>query len=254
MNDAQPILEARGLAKRFGAVVAAEDINIAVPRGQRLSLIGANGAGKTTFMNMVTGYLKPDAGAILLSGAEITRLNPRQITRLGVCRSFQIPQLCESMTALENVVVAIGAAGGHFPLLRPAEAEEVTEAAHEILRRFALDAQAHRVVSELPGGVRKLIDIAMAMARHPKVLLLDEPTSGVSVQEKFPLIETVMEALSGEDATVIFVEHDMEIVTRYSDRVIAFASGQVIADDTPEEALLDPAVQTHVTGQRKAGG
>jgi len=125
--------------------------------------------------------------------------------------------------------------------------------AHAMLRRFDLDAYAHRPVAELPGGVRKLIDIAMAMVRRPKVLLLDEPTSGVSVDEKFPLIETVMEALADASVTVIFVEHDMDIVTRYSDRVLAFAQGRVIADDAPDEVLSDEAVQTYVTGTRREG-
>lgn len=252
MSNTQSILKVRDLEKRFGGVVAAEEINISVTQGQRLSLIGANGAGKTTFMNIVTGYLKPDAGQILLDDDDITRLKPRQITQRGVTRSFQIPQLCEPMTVLENVMVAIGAAGQRFSFLRPAHESVTTDAAHEILGRFALDAYAHRTVSELPGGVRKLIDIAMAMARRPKLLLLDEPTSGVSVDEKFPLIQTVMDALSTEDATVIFVEHDMEIVSRYSDRVLAFASGRVIADGAPGEVLSDSAVQTYVTGMPRA--
>jgi branched-chain amino acid transport system ATP-binding protein len=149
-------------------------------------------------------------------------------------------------------MVAIGASGQRFSLLRPAREEETLTRGHEVLKRFALDDYAHRTVSELPGGVRKLLDIAMAMVRRPKVLLLDEPTSGVSVDEKFPLMETVMEALSQEEVTVIFVEHDMDIVTRYSNRVLAFYQGQVIADDDPDEVLSDEAVQKYVTGSRKA--
>ena len=246
-----PILEARKIEKRFGAVRAADDVNISVPKGQNLALIGANGAGKTTFMNIVTGYMKPDSGAVLLDGQDVTRLNPRQITRKGVSRSFQIPQLYEPMTARDNLLVAIGASGRSFSWLRPARDAALLEEADAVLAKFGLEAYAARPVSELPGGVRKLLDIAMALVRKPKVLLLDEPTSGVSVEEKFPLMDTVMAALSTEDVTVIFVEHDMDIVTRYAARVLAFYQGRVIADDDPSEVLSDEAVQRYVTGTLK---
>lgn len=245
----EAILEARGLMKSFGAVVAAKDIDVSVGPGARLSLIGSNGAGKTTFVNMVTGYLKPDAGQVLLDGKEITGLAPRLITRAGVCRSFQIPQLCETMTALDNVIVSLEVAKREgISFFRPAHAPHAVERAHEMLARFGLDEYADRPVNELPGGVRKLIDIAMALATHPRVLLLDEPTSGVATEEKFPIMDRVMAALEGEQAAAIFVEHDMDIVTRYADRVLAFYSGEIIADDRPDEVLADPAVQQYVTG------
>jgi branched-chain amino acid transport system ATP-binding protein len=248
----EAVLEARGLGKTFGAVVAAKDISVSVGPAARLSLIGANGAGKTTFVNMVTGYLRPDSGEVLLDGNKITGLPPRRITRLGVCRSFQIPQLCEPMTPLDNVLVAIEIAThrrhGLADFFRPAHAPGAVERAHDLLDRFSLDAYAEQPVNELPGGVRKLIDIAMALAMRPRVLLLDEPTSGVSSEEKFPLMDRVMAALEGEDAAAIFVEHDMDIVTRYSDRVLAFYSGEIIADDPPDQVLSDPMVQKYVTG------
>lgn len=242
-----PVLETRGLEKRFGAVTAADDVSVAVARGERLSVIGANGAGKTTFMNMVTGYLRPDRGAIVLGGRDVTRLSPRRIAQRGVCRSFQIPQLVEPMTALENAMVAIGASGRRFATLRPAHDGRSEREAMALLARFGLAEDAERPVSELPGGVRKLLDIAMAIVRAPEVLLLDEPTSGVAAEEKFPLMDTVTAALD-EGVTVIFVEHDMEIVTRYSDRVVAFYQGRVIADGSSAEVLSDAEVQRHVTG------
>lgn len=245
------VLEAKGLMKSFGAVVAAKDINVAVAPAARLSLIGANGAGKTTFVNIVTGYMKPDAGVVLLDGEDITGLAPRRITRAGVCRSFQIPQLCEPMTPTENILVATEIADGGAPnFFRPARRRDTEARAAEVLERFGLSDYADRPVSELPGGVRKLIDIAMALAMRPRVLLLDEPTSGVSAEEKFPLMDRVMAALEGESAAVIFVEHDMDIVTRYADRVLAFYSGEIIADDPPDEVLSDPAVQKYVTGTK----
>jgi branched-chain amino acid transport system ATP-binding protein len=153
------------------------------------------------------------------------------------------------MTPVDNILVAIGIADGGRPsFFRPAHTEEALDRAHEVLGRFGLAAYAAQPVEQLPGGVRKLIDIAMALASHPRVLLLDEPTSGVSSEEKFPLMDRVMTALSGEKAAVIFVEHDMDIVTRYADRVLAFYSGEIIADDAPDEVLSDPVVQKYVTG------
>jgi len=241
------LLSARGLNKSFGAVVAADDVNIEVPRGARVSLIGSNGAGKTTFVNMVTGYLKPDSGSITLAGEDITRRSPREITRLGVARSFQIPQLALQMDALDNVLVAASCIAGTPSFMRPAHAADRVEFAMALLARFGLQAHAHRRVAELPGGVRKLLDIAMALTGSPKLLLLDEPTSGVSVEEKFPMMDTIVDALDSE-VTVLFVEHDMDIVNRYAQRVVAFYSGRVIADDSPAAVLADEQVQRYVTG------
>lgn len=255
-TGADIVLEARNIRKAFGAVVAADDISVAIPAASRLALIGSNGAGKTTFVNMVTGYLKPDSGTVLLDGRDVTGMAPRRITRAGMCRSFQIPQLCESMSPLDNVLVATGIAqenaGRRRSFFRSAHTADAIDAGHAILSRFGLSDYADQPVSELPGGVRKLIDIAMALASQPRVLLLDEPTSGVSSEEKFPIMDRVMRALEGEQAAVIFVEHDMDIVTRYADRVLAFYSGQVIADDVPDAVLADENVQLYVTGHGSA--
>jgi branched-chain amino acid transport system ATP-binding protein len=240
------LLAVHGLTKTFGAVVAAESLNIEVPAGQRLSVIGSNGAGKTTFVNMVTGYLKPDAGRIELDGQDITALDQTHIARLGICRSFQIPQLCLELTLRENLLVAVAAAVGHPSLWRSADVHGAR--ATELMHRFGLEDDADRAVLELAGGVRKLIDIAMALARRPRLLLLDEPTSGVSADEKFPAMRRVMEALTGEAATVVFIEHDMDIVAEFSERVIAFYSGRVIADGAPSQVLADIDVQRYITG------
>jgi branched-chain amino acid transport system ATP-binding protein len=247
-SSERPLLSARGVGKRFGAVVAADDIHIDVPPGQRLSVIGSNGAGKTTFVNMVTGYLKPDSGSIWLEGTEITALAHPQIARMGICRSFQIPQLCLDLTLRQNLLVAVAAAHGRPSLWQPADTREHNTRADELMQRFGLQADAERPVLELAGGVRKLIDIAMALARKPRLLLLDEPTSGVSADEKFEAMRRVMDALKEEAATVIFIEHDMDIVAEFSQRVVAFYSGRVIADGSPDSVLADPDVQRHVTG------
>ena len=246
------VLSARGLSKHFDGVVAADAVTIEVAAGERVGLIGSNGAGKTTFVNMITGYLKPDAGAIELDGRDVTALGPREIERLGVARSFQIPQLCAEMRVIDNLIVAGACGDESLSFWRPAHSDFAFSRATSLLQRFSLESHAERRVAELPGGVRKLLDIAMALTRLPRLLLLDEPTSGVSVDEKFPMMETVMAALQGEmrgeSTAVLFVEHDMEIVTRYASRVIAFYSGRVLADGAPATVLADADVRRHVTG------
>ena len=243
------VLSVRGLDKRFGAVVAADALSIDIAPGQKVSLIGANGAGKTTFVNMVTGYLKPDSGSITLDGIDIGRCSPRSVARLGISRSFQIPQLFIELTAAENLAVAIsGMQARTLSLVSPAEARGRRDKAIELLQRFGLANLADRPISELAGGVRKLIDIAMALVRRPKLLLLDEPTSGVSAEEKFATMDRVIHAVAPDAATIVFVEHDMEIVSRYADRVVAFYSGRILADGNPQDVLKDPEVRRYVTG------
>ena len=244
-----PMLEASGLNKRFGAVVAASELNVSMAVGERVSLIGSNGAGKTTFVNMITGYLKPDTGRIVLDGRDVTPLDPRAITRLGVARSFQIPQLYGELTVLDNMLVANACHDQRLSFFQPARRREAIERADGLLERFRLLEHRQRRVAELPGGVRKLLDIAMALTTAPKLLLLDEPTSGVSAEEKFPMMETIMGALGAQAMTVLFVEHDMDIVERYASRVVAFYAGRIIADAAPREALRSDDVRRYVTGE-----
>lgn len=245
----QPILDVRDVQKRFGAVTAAQDITVQVPAGAVYSLIGTNGAGKTTFVNMVTGYLKPNSGSISFLGREITGLSPRKITQLGIHRSFQIAQLCNDLTVEENMLVATTIHGSRSPsLLRPAHSAEARDKVLETLERFGIADHRNRLIPELSGGVKKLLDIAMAMAGDTRIMLLDEPTSGVAADEKFPIMDLVIEALKAEGVTIIFVEHDMDIVTRYSERVLAFYDGRIIANDAPDEVLTDSDVQKYVTG------
>ena len=245
----KPVLSVRGLDKRFGAVVAADALSIDIAPSQKVSLIGANGAGKTTFVNMVTGYLKPDSGSIELDGMDIGRRSPRHVARLGISRSFQIPQLFIELTAAENLAVAVsGARAQALSFHSPAEAQGRRDKALELLARFGLTDVADRPILELAGGVRKLVDIAMALVRRPKLLLLDEPTSGVSAEEKFATMDRVIHAIAPDAATIVFVEHDMEIVGRYADRVVAFYQGRILADGNPHDVLKDPEVRRYVTG------
>jgi branched-chain amino acid transport system ATP-binding protein len=234
-----PILVAQGVQKSFGAVSAASDLNLSFERDSVASLIGANGAGKTTFLNMVTGYLRPDAGRISFDGQELVGLDPRRITRLGVSRSFQIPQLFHSLSVRDNLLVAEGIAA----------AERAEEATDEVLGRFGLAQYGAQPAALLPEGVRKLLDVAMALVAKPKVLLLDEPTSGVAADEKYGIMDLVMGAVRGQGVTVLFVEHDMDIVSRYCRRVIAFYDGRVIADGEPGKVLDDAEVRRYVIGE-----
>jgi branched-chain amino acid transport system ATP-binding protein len=244
------ILDAKGLNKSFGAVTAAKDINVAVEQDSVVGLIGSNGAGKTTFINMVTGYLKPTSGAIHFDGRDITALSPRQITQLGICRSFQIPQLFNTMTVHENLLVGVGivaAAGKRWSSDNHTYADP-SKAVDAMLDEFNLGAYRDRTAGLLPEGTRKLLDIAMAMVVRPRILLLDEPTSGVSADEKFVLMDMVMAAVKQHKVTVLFVEHDMDVVERYTHRVLAFYEGRIIADGEPTDVLNDVEVRRYVIG------
>jgi branched-chain amino acid transport system ATP-binding protein len=245
-----PVLQVNRLNKTFASVVAAADISTSVASGERLGLIGTNGAGKTTFVNMVTGYVVPNSGSISLEGRDITGLNPRQINRAGISRSFQIPQLFLSLTTEENLVAALGIARGYGHRLAAGVDHQLQAAVDELLERFKLTEYRSQLVSQLAGGVRKLIDIAIAVTRKPKVLLMDEPTSGVSSEQKFALMDLVIGAL-GSDVTILFVEHDMDIVARYADRVLAFYDGRIIADDRPEVVLANDTVKTYIAGSAR---
>ena len=245
------ILEAQGLTKTFGAVTAASNISVAFEEDTIVGLIGGNGAGKTTFINLVTGYLEPTAGSVRYAGRDITGLAPRQITRLGICRSFQIPQVFDSLSTYENLLVGLGiVALGRDAFVGSALGERQPEVvADEMVQRFHLERYRGAPASVLPEGVRKLLDIAMALAVKPRVLLLDEPTSGVSAEEKFALMDLVLGAIRAERVTVLFVEHDMEIVRRYTQRVLAFYDGRIIADGAPQQVLDDPDVRKYVVGE-----
>ena len=250
MAETPAILQAADLTKSFGMIKAAEGINVEVDPGQLVGIMGANGSGKTTFLNLITGYLKPERGRILLMGRDTTGLPPRAITRLGVARSFQLPQLYTRMNVLECVLLSLAAESGNGasfwqPLFQePRRAEGV-----KTLERFGLNAYALRPVSELPEGSRKLLDIALSYALKPKLLLMDEPTSGVSIEDKFEVMDTLVKVLQESQVTTIFVEHDMEVVQRYARRVLVFNEGRVIADGKPDNVLADAEVRNIVLGK-----
>jgi branched-chain amino acid transport system ATP-binding protein len=250
------LLAVHGLEKTFGAVVAARDISVGLPAEQTVGIIGANGAGKTTFVNMITGHIVPSKGSIRFEDKDITGLPSRDITRLGISRSFQVAQVFPTMTVLENMRIAAAISSGRAGILdrvmRPLVNPQMAAEADAALELFQITAYRNAKAATLPQGVRKLLDVAMAIAGSPRLLLLDEPTSGISIEEKFGLMEVVMSALKTRRITVLFVEHDMEIVGRFADRVLAFYDGTVIADARPEEVLANPRVQTLISGTRRA--
>ena len=244
------VLEVRDLEKTFGAVVAAHNINVSVEDHEIIGIIGANGAGKTTFVNMVTGYLEPSSGQIDFMGRSMLGLKPREITKLGMCRSFQVSQVFMSETVFDNLMVAYAIAEEHgSSLLRPIRQPDRAERVDAHLQRYQIDDYRDVIANNLPQGIRKLLDIAMATVRRPDLLLLDEPTSGISVEEKFGLMDIIMAALKEDRTTVLFIEHDMEIVERYVSRVLAFYQGEIICDAPTAEAMKDPNVLEYVLGQ-----
>lgn len=248
-----PLLEARGLRLAFGGVKAADGIDLSVQTGEFLAIIGPNGAGKTTFINMATGYLRPQAGSILYDGREITGRRPREIVRRGIARSFQLPQLFAEHTVEENAALAVAAREGIWsplaPLLRPAFLME----ARELLDRFGLLPIACQRADGLNEGARKLADIAMAVALRPRLLLMDEPTSGVAASEKMAVVETLARVLREAGVTAVFVEHDMDVVERFADRVAVWSQGRIAALGPPQEVLANPEVQRDVIGIERHG-
>ncbi|MEP2473532.1 MAG: ABC transporter ATP-binding protein [Paracoccaceae bacterium] len=243
------ILETKNLERTFGAVVAASDINITIKEGEILGVIGSNGAGKTTFVNMVTGYLTPSAGQILYRGQNITGKPTRDITKLGICRSFQIPQLFLELTVIDNMLTALAITNQTKPVLFRRDIDEGLKSdALEILARFGIEQWADQEITTLPQGVRKLVDIAMATVSKPDLLFLDEPTSGVSADEKMGIMRVLLDALKSTNTTVLFIEHDMEIVETFSPRVAAFYEGTILADGPTAHVLANDKVREYVIG------
>lgn len=243
-----PLLTASNVQVTFGGVRAADDVTLEVMPGEFLAIIGPNGSGKTTFLNLCTGYVRPAAGTIRLADREITGLSPRAITRLGIARSFQHPQLFMAHSLLENVLLAIAARRGFWSLLQPLDRPAYRKEALAVVELVGLRDQAFSPIAGLPEGMRKLADIALALALQPRLLLLDEPTSGVSSDEKFPLMDTLIAALRRGSVTAVFVEHDIELVRKYADRVAVWDQGKVLAVGEPAQILGDKRVVQAVAG------
>ncbi|MFY9769262.1 MAG: ABC transporter ATP-binding protein [Xanthobacteraceae bacterium] len=242
-------LAARAVDKRFGSLVVAANVDLTLPPGARHALIGPNGAGKTTLINLMTGMLRPDAGQILLGEEDVTALAPELRVRRGLARTYQINSLFPHLTALESVTLAVCerrrvAQTWWRPLI--AYREEIDEA-HQILGALMLGAVCHRPARELAYGQQRLLEIALALASRPKVLLLDEPAAGVPREESKELFAAI--AGLSRDIAVLFIEHDMELVFRFASRVIVMVGGSILVEGTPAEIASDPQVRAVYLGK-----
>ena len=243
-----PLLSARDLHVSFGGVAAADGVDLDIWRDEFVAIIGPNGSGKTTFLNLCTGYIRPSRGGVWFEGQSIIGLSPRMIARRGITRAFQIPQLFTDQPLIVNLMLAIAARDGIWQAARPLARAAYRDEAQQTLSLFSLAHAAEWPASALPEGTRKLADIALAMALKPRLLLLDEPTSSVSAAEKFPLMDTIVEVLRRESVTALFVEHDMDVVERYAGRVLVWDAGRVIASGEPAIVLRNPDVLERVIG------
>jgi ABC-type branched-subunit amino acid transport system ATPase component len=244
-----PILQTIGLEKRFGGILATQNVNMSVEKGARHALIGPNGAGKTTLINLLTGVLRPSAGRIVLQDRDITDVVPHERVRLGMARTFQINQLFLDLTPLESIGLVIserlGTGADWWRLVGTKSA--VTEEIVEIVERFRLTDVMHERTAVLPYGKQRLLEIALAFACRPRVLLLDEPAAGVPEAERHELLATI-EALPAE-VTVLLIEHDMDLVFSFADRISVLVNGALFVDGAPDEVARDPRVKAVYLGE-----
>jgi branched-chain amino acid transport system ATP-binding protein len=240
------LLTAQSLHKHFGETRAVDGVDFSVEEGQLVSLVGSNGAGKTTLVNLITGLLSPDAGTIVFQGQDVTHLSVYGRIKAGVTRSFQIVNLFDALTTLDNVRLAIfsreGKVSNAFSL---AERDgDVTQEAGDVLREFGLGEKAAVEAGGLAQGERKLLDVAVAYALRPKLLLLDEPTSGVGTREKGHIMDTIEAVVRGRGLSAVIVEHDMDVVFKYSDTIVMMHEGRVLARGVPDQIVRDERVAT----------
>jgi branched-chain amino acid transport system ATP-binding protein len=237
------LLSVKNLKKSYGGVAAVADVSFDLPAGQLLALIGPNGAGKTTCFNMVNGQLRPDAGSIRFDGHELSTMAPRAIWRLGVGRTFQIAETFGSMTVVENVQMALLSREKKiFHLWRPA-ASHYRDEAMDLLSQVGMEAQAGRPCSVLAYGDVKRVELAIALANRPRLLLMDEPTAGMAPQERNALMALTRKLVVERNIAVLFTEHSMDVVFAFADRIIVLARGQLIAEGDGETIRNHPRVQ-----------
>jgi ABC-type branched-subunit amino acid transport system ATPase component len=243
------VLETRNLDKHFGGIVAANRVSLRIEKGARHALIGPNGAGKTTVVNLLTGVLKPTAGQILLDGHDITRLEPHERVRLGIARTFQINQLFGDLTPIETLGLAIserlGLGTDWWRIV--GSKSTVTDEIVELIERFRLGDVMSTRTAILPYGKQRLLEIALAIACKPRVLLLDEPAAGVPGDERHEILATV--AALPKDVTVLLIEHDMDIIFSFADRISVLVNGALFVEGEPDEVARDPRVKAVYLGE-----
>src|SRR5215831_3327817 len=249
-----PVLEIRGLSKSFGALRVTRDIDLTLKRGARRALIGPNGAGKTTLINLITGALKPQSGRVVLNGEDITTLSQAGRARRGLACTFQINQLFRGLTVLENLCMTIGERDGHCNnLWRSAGSRRVVlDEALDHLDSLRLTDDALKLVRELPYGRQRLVEIAIALAQKPRVLLLDEPAAGVPSSESHLILDVV--AALDPDIAVLIIEHDMDVVFRFAKEITVMVQGAVFTQGTPDEIMNNEQVRAVYLGQERHHG
>lgn len=245
-------LETRNVAMKFGALTVANDINFTLEQGARHALIGPNGAGKTTFVNLLTGRFKPASGQIFVEGEDVTMLTPSRRVRKGIGRTFQINTLFKDLSVLDNVAIAVaerrGIAGRMF---RPANRQkDVIAEVKQLLAVLGLADEQNRSVRDLPYGKQRLVEIGIALGLQPKILLLDEPAAGVPSHESH-LIFDVLAALPSE-ISILFIEHDMDLVFRFAKKITVLAAGSILTEGTPAEIKVNPKVREVYLGEAYA--
>ena len=246
-----PMLRLEGLKKSFGGLRVTDEVSFEVQPQEIAAIIGPNGAGKTTLFNQITGYLAPDAGHVFLQGQEIIGLTPQAIVKKGVGRAFQIASIFPDETALDNVRVAcMSKLNQTRHLWRPVEQfKQATEQAYAVLESLGLERQADRMAFELAHGDQKLLDIGIALVLEPKLLLLDEPTAGMSPEERQLTRQLIKKLWSQYQLTLIFIEHDMDMVFGIAERIMVLNHGTLIADGTPAEIRSNKEVITAYLGE-----
>ncbi len=246
------LLETRDLVKEFGGLVATDDVNLSVEEGERVSVIGPNGAGKSTLINLITRRLDPTDGDILFKGESIAGLDPHQVVQRGVSKSFQTASIFPDLTVRENAeIAALAAEHGSFGfnfLRHRDDLTEVHELTEETLDAVGLLGQAETTAADLPYGDKRRLEIGIALSSEPDLLLMDEPTAGMSPEETKSTVDLIEEVKERLGLTFVLVEHDMEIVFSISDRIVVLNRGRVIAEGTPDEIRGDPEVQEAYLG------
>jgi len=244
------LLRTEQLQKRFGETHAVDNVNFVVEQGEVLSLIGSNGAGKTTLVNLISGLLSPDSGKIFLQDQDITSMGIYDRIKAGIARSFQLVNLFDQLTALDNVALTIFSRQGKTQRLTALAVNdrEVTDEALAVLDAFGLQDRWNIPAIGLAQGERKLLDVAVAYALRPHLLFLDEPTSGVSTRDKGRVMDTITSVVRSGHITAVIIEHDMDVVFTYSDRIVVMHEGAILADGTPAEIRANAAVATTLLG------
>ena len=244
------LLQTIELKRYFGETRAVDHVSLSIEEGEFISLVGPNGAGKTSLINVISALLDTKSGQILFRGEDITRTSRTERVRAGIARSFQLVNLFDDLTAFDNVALAIFSREGktmHLGKLAHLD-HAVTEEADTVLSQFGLAAKRNDNARDLAQGERKLLDVALAYALKPKLLFLDEPTSGVSTRDKAQIMDTIASVVRGEGITAVIVEHDMDVVFKYSDRIVVMAQGAIMAQGTPDEIRNNEQVAMTLLG------